>query len=80
MASAKQCDRCGEFYTERERNPFDDLADAMASIVTPKTVLSNIAVIEKFLDLCPRCSRSLRKWVTNAGADESRKEEEEDGK
>lgn len=80
MASAKQCDRCGEFYTERERNLFDDLADAMASIVTPKTVMSNIAVIEKFLDLCPRCSRSLRKWATNIVPTESGKEEAEDGK
>lgn len=63
MAEAKKCDRCGEFYQERERNALDNLADALRSFTTTRTALSNISVIEKFLDLCPGCSKSLRKWV-----------------
>ena len=63
MAEAKRCARCGNFYQERERNAFDALADALRPITMQKTALSNIAVIEKFLDLCPGCSKSLRKWV-----------------
>lgn len=73
MANAKKCDRCGKYYQEFEPNAFDSLANVIRSRVTPDGVRKQIYAIEKLLDLCPSCLRSLRKWVGT-------KEDEEDGK
>ena len=68
MASAKKCDRCGDFYTEKESNVFNDattalqrLAEALSPICPTKT--REQQVIETVLDLCPKCSKSLTNWL-----------------
>ena len=63
MAEAKKCDRCGEYYRLVEPNPFDELSRVLSQMTTPRPVLAQISVIEKFLDLCPSCSKSLKQWV-----------------
>jgi len=63
MANAKKCDRCGSYYQEVEPTAIETLANSMTAIFEPKSVLQNIAVIEKFMDLCPSCSESLKQWV-----------------
>lgn len=67
MANAKKCDRCGNFYQEVEPNTIDQVANAIsnlvASIATHAYVEKQIRVIENFLDLCPSCSKSLKRWV-----------------
>ena len=68
MADAKKCDRCGNFYQEVEPNAFEELgkaiSDMVAYIARPANVKKQIVVIEGFLDLCPSCSKSLKRWAT----------------
>lgn len=73
MATAKKCDRCGAYYQEVEATGINILVKCMTDMFEPATVLKNIAVIEQFLDLCPSCSESLKRWVKG-------KEDTEDGK
>ena len=77
MAHAKQCDRCFEFYTERPANIFERAAQELAEfaeMVSPgccKTVEQQ--KIEAVLDLCPKCSKSLTKWLNGKeGCDNGR--------
>lgn len=63
MADAKKCDRCGKYYQEVEPNAFESLANAISRMVIPQKVLKPIYTIEKMLDLCPSCSKSLKKWL-----------------
>ena len=63
MANAKRCDRCGKFYQEVDPNGIEALANAFRRFGTPQRVLQQIYVIEKFLDLCPSCSESLKRWA-----------------
>ena len=72
MANAKKCDRCGKYYEEREATPIETLAHSMEALIVPKTVMQNISVIERILDLCPSCSESLKRWANG-------KENAEDG-
>ena len=67
MANAKKCDRCGAYYQEVEATAIEILANSMTRIFESQTVLHNIAVIEKFIDLCPSCSASLKRWVKCEG-------------
>lgn len=73
MANAKKCDRCGAYYQEVEATVIEILTKQVTEMFESKTVLQNIAVIEKFLDFCPSCSESLKRWVKG-------KEDTEDGK
>lgn len=67
MAKAKQCDRCFAFYTERPANIFENIAQNLADLaesISPgccKTIEQQ--AIENVLDLCPKCSKSLTKWL-----------------
>ena len=70
MANAKKCDRCGEYYQEREMNAIESLVNSFSPITA---TTSKTDVIEELIDLCPKCSKSLRKWMGG-------KEEPEDGK
>lgn len=63
MANAKKCDRCLAYYQEVDQNAMDELIHTFSSLLTPTSVEKQISVIEQFLDLCPSCSRSLRKWA-----------------
>lgn len=67
MANAKKCDRCGDFYMEREITLFDNaiktIAKAVQTIVSPnnKSVIQDR--IETHIDVCPKCSKSLKMWL-----------------
>ena len=63
MADAKKCDRCGRYYQEVEPTALDSLAQAMSPLLVPGHVYAKRSIIEKFLDLCPSCSKSLEKWL-----------------
>lgn len=63
MANAKKCDRCGNYYQECEPNAIESLCNAFVGMVAQKEVLHKIAVIEQCLDLCPACSKSLKRWM-----------------
>lgn len=63
MANAKKCDRCGNYYQESEPNAFESLSNYFSGMVSQSEVLHRIAVIEKCLDLCPACSKSLKRWM-----------------
>lgn len=67
MANAKQCDRCFEFYTERPENLFENVARAMeevAEAISPHICKTKEQqAIEMVLDLCPKCSKSLTRWL-----------------
>ena len=49
---AKQCDRCGAFYSGERYNP----QYRLTQISQTKSRYS------KSLDLCPKCSNSLAEW------------------
>ena len=64
MAKAKQCDKCGEFYTY-DCNTLKNVA--VKSIVDNSR--KNICVYDAFqdVDVCPNCLESLKNWWdTNA--------------
>lgn len=67
MADAKKCDRCGNFYQRVELNAIEELGKAMSDMVayiaTPVNVTKQICAIESCLDLCPSCSKSLKRWA-----------------
>lgn len=72
MANAKKCDRCGAYYQEAEPNAAQELVDNFLKYITPQSIDKQISAIEGLLDLCPSCSKSLKRWVNG--------EEKEDGK
>ena len=63
MANAKKCDRCGVYYQEVDQSCMEELASVFAMIATPYNIQKQISVIEKALDLCPSCSKSLKRWA-----------------
>ena len=73
MADAKKCDRCGEYYQKVELTAIENLANSLRQSSMTSRVFEQLSVIEKFLDLCPSCSKSLRQWVKC-------EEDREDGK
>lgn len=78
----KRCDRCGKFYIPKEEN---GLEAAMQSIQTSLMNFMKKATkdrrymlstaIEKAVDLCPDCSKSLNFWIFGK---EERNENESD--
>lgn len=63
MAAAKKCDRCGHFYEEVEPTALGDIALAMERLLSPGSVYTRQLIVEKSLDLCPDCSKSLTRWL-----------------
>ena len=63
MANAKKCDRCGAYYQEANPNLINTIAFAVEHIAMKPEELKCISVIEKLLDLCPPCTKSLKRWV-----------------
>ena len=70
MAEARQCDRCGKFYSIN--NAIDERGEYPITTTYKKPVDSmtlydsNVNRI-KHLDLCPACSRSLIVWLNDWG-------------
>lgn len=64
MANAKQCDRCGEFYTVPKETTLTNLAEKVSMIAKSETQLM-LDAVTSLLDLCPECRVSLEKWFYN---------------
>ena len=69
VANAKRCDRCSDFYVEVEADCFDNAIRAITEmcerINNPKNYTEAKAFfskVERHADLCPMCSKSLKKW------------------
>lgn len=65
MANAKQCDRCGKFYTV---SAWDDACSSIRlACVTLGVAQSNVLTImdkiTEAVDLCPKCQDSLKNWI-----------------
>ena len=63
MAEAKKCDRCGVFYEERQLTAMESLAESLKAICMTQAERKLEMAIGISLDLCPCCSKSLKKWV-----------------
>lgn len=74
MAKAKQCDRCGEFYVEREPTPLQQLiknaADTFRIVTGANEKEQTRQIIESVVDLCPECSTSLKMWLNRKEKDD----------
>jgi len=62
--NAKKCDRCGAYYMEKEQGAFDfiikDLHETVAGISGQRP--RAMEMILKVVDLCPSCTKDLRRW------------------
>ena len=63
MADAKKCDRCGAYYQEVKKNYLDSLADALRPITMTQEERKCWTLIESFLDFCPNCTKSFKRWM-----------------
>ena len=72
MANAKQCDRCGKYYTKVEEGAFCHLLKAFADDFKTERTKRTQTIVE-LMDFCPSCSKSFKKWMNG-------KEEAENGK
>lgn len=64
MANAKQCERCGKLYALPKETAIDTLAEKFSMIAKSETQLA-LDAIASFLDLCPECRVSFKKWFYN---------------
>ena len=74
MAEAKKCDRCGDFYIEVEACIFEnaikainDLCEYIDKPEESTKAKKFVSEIEKHLDLCGDCAKSLKKWFFRKG-------------
>ena len=58
MAKAKQCDRCGRYYTEGLSNRLTIRREDRSGKVSTKTI-----------DTCPRCMEAFGNYMTSATYD-----------
>ena len=77
MANAKKCDRCGDFYEEKISDVFNEASTALYRLTNAFSPFcadnaEGCRKIECVVDLCPNCSRSLKKWW-------SRKDDKDNG-
>lgn len=79
-ANAKKCDRCGEFYQECAVNAIEQFVNDCKTAFSPWERLSPAETIETMLDLCPSCSKSLRRWLKGCEGEELLGEGKEDDK
>jgi hypothetical protein len=82
MAEAKKCDRCGAFYVEVEENVFSSAIRALNEMCGSISGTKNgmkakhfVAEIEKNVDLCAKCSKSLKTWFFGKGEEDGESEE-----
>ena len=64
MANAKNCDRCGEFYTFVDENLIESLMRDLANFAKKQSQI-NFELMVRNLDLCPECQKSLTNWYKN---------------
>lgn len=72
MSAAKKCDRCGDYYTTTNGpdDPELKIYKQTASVNGKEAILELMyrrpgESYQAFLDLCPRCQRSLLHWFSN---------------
>jgi hypothetical protein len=58
MASAKQCDRCGKFYTKHLNNK-----------ITVRREQPNESIVTKTLELCPDCMGAFDNYMSSDAYD-----------
>lgn len=64
MAAAKKCDRCGDFFIEQENSVIEETVQLILESLSPFFFKSKEQqAIEQLIDLCPKCSKSLSKWL-----------------
>ena len=63
MGNAKQCDRCGGFYSYS--NEWYDGEVAVLKTMDIKNICGFSQKQEKYWDLCPDCTNKLNKWLKN---------------
>ena len=61
IVNAKKCDRCGQFYEEREISSLQKVANALSNFCVPKKPLPIFSN-----DLCKGCEISLKRWWKGA--------------
>lgn len=64
MANAKQCDRCGKFYTSSTKYPVLHTQDGRN--VREVTLMGTTGYL---VDLCDGCIKSLTEWWENKEVD-----------
>lgn len=70
MAEARQCDRCGEFYSindKIDKRGEYPMGGDYKKLIYSMTLYDNNVNRIKHLDLCPACSRSLNVWLNDWG-------------
>ena len=60
MANAKQCDRCGKFYTDEVTNPHYTIGKQVRSLNFTTGLFSNST---RTLDICPECNAAFINWM-----------------
>lgn len=60
MASAKQCDRCGKFYSN-----YQTTSGGFNGILTANIDQSGKYYSKSIYDLCPECMEQLIEWLEN---------------
>lgn len=60
MANAKQCDRCGSFYTDEVTNPQYTIGKQVRCLNFTTGIFRNST---RTLDICPECNASFMDWM-----------------
>ena len=77
MANAKQCDRCGKFYTDEVTNPHYTIGKQVRSLNFTTGFFNNST---RTLDICPECNASFINWMDELTREVDKVDEEsEDG-
>lgn len=63
MSRAKQCDRCGGFYSDSNTWYDGEVAELKTMEVNNRCGFSQ--TLAKYWDLCPDCTYKLNKWLKN---------------
>lgn len=74
---AKMCDRCGEFYVEREMTVLEEFADNFLPRTKKSELLKKLNLL---VDFCPLCSAALIEWILIGGKTNGEQVSEQEGR
>lgn len=74
MSDAKKCDRCGSYYELKYYNALEQAAQEISDVLdlTPGRAKVAKKILEN-VDLCSKCTESLKKWIKNTETEEAEK-------